>query len=64
MKRYLLFAGNYYEGEIGGWQDFIDIFNTVEEAKAVGKARSEITGIKRYDWFHVVDIQTLTQVPL
>jgi hypothetical protein len=47
MKRYLLFAGYQYYPR-GGWTDFIDSFDTKEEAFAE---------TARYDWCHVVDTQ-------
>ena len=52
MSRYLLFAGdNYYPG--GGWEDYVDSYNSVAEAIAALGADS-----RKRDWFHVVDSQT------
>jgi hypothetical protein len=50
MKRFYLFAGyNYYPA--GGWDDFNDSFDSVDEAIKIGK---EHPG----DWYHVIDSQT------
>lgn len=50
MKRYLLFAGdNYYPS--GGWGDFVDGFDSVEQAALKLAERS-------YDWFQIVDATT------
>jgi cellobiose phosphorylase len=50
MKRYIVFSGdNYYP--IGGWEDFKDSFNTLEEAR---EYQSNMP-----DWFHIVDLQTM-----
>jgi len=49
MKRYALFAGDYYYPS-GGWNDFRGSFETVEAAvDAVAP---------HYDWYHVVDLTT------
>ena len=49
MKRYLLFAGDDYYPK-GGWRDFQDGFNTLEDAlKGAANAKK--------DWWHVVDMQ-------
>jgi len=59
MKRYLLFAGfdRYPEG---GWGDFIDSFDSCEEAMAEGIAQDDDLGDKyrRYEWYHVIDSET------
>jgi len=48
MKRYLLFAGDsYYPG--GGAADFIEDFESIDDAKAHHV---------RCDWFHIIDIHT------
>lgn len=47
MKRYLLFCGeNYYP--YGGWEDFKDSFDTIEEC------RMARTG----DWYQIIDTET------
>jgi hypothetical protein len=52
MKRYILFGGeDYYPG--GGWTDYVDAFETADEAHALGKAR-----FKEYQWFHIADTHT------
>lgn len=52
--RYLLFGGDVYY-PAGGWDDFRGAFETIEAATAEGYRR-------KFDWFHVVDRETLTQV--
>lgn len=53
MNQFVLFAGdNYYPG--GGWQDFVDSYDTVEEAVAAGKPDEDDWG----KWYHVIDITT------
>ena len=47
MKRYLLFTGEYYYPS-GGWRDFRDSFDTVEEALTQSRG----------DWWHIVDSET------
>lgn len=49
MKRYLLFAGESYY-PVGGWKDFVDSYDTIEEAVSYGRAAG--------DWWHVVDSAT------
>jgi hypothetical protein len=48
MKRFLLFAGDNYYPE-GGWDDFINSFDTLEEVEL---------NLGVCDWFHVVDSTT------
>jgi hypothetical protein len=48
MKNFLLFAGHHYY-PAGGWDDFIDSFDSLEEAKAAGLS-------DRGDWYHVIDL--------
>ena len=52
MRRYLLFGGAIYY-PFGGWDDFVDSYDSVAESIAALGA-----GDRRYDWFHVVDSQT------
>lgn len=57
MKQFLLFAGpRYYPG--GGWQDFVDSFDTLEEAVVVGTPDEDDWG----KWFHVIDATTGNEV--
>jgi hypothetical protein len=49
MKRYLLFCGESYY-PVGGWDDFVGDFDTVEEAKSATAKAS--------DWAHIVDTDT------
>jgi hypothetical protein len=54
MKRYLLFSGsNYYAS--GGWNDFREDYDTLEEAK-------EGLRIHQEQWWQIVDITTKTMV--
>lgn len=63
MKRYLLFAGSSYYPR-GGWLDFIDSFDTPEEAKEVGQCHdififsNKEESYPKYDWFHIIDKKT------
>lgn len=47
-KRYLVFAGDYYY-PLGGWGDFYDAFDTVEQAVEC------INGPAVNEWAEVVD---------
>lgn len=47
MKRYLLFAGNYFY-PLGGWNDFVGDYDTIEEALQYA--------VK--EWWHIVDSHT------
>jgi len=51
--RYAVFSGSDYYPE-GGWMDYRNSFNTVEEASAYGKGLKEGGDS---DWFHVVDMR-------
>ena len=52
LKRFLLFANVTYYAR-GGWNDFVDSFDTIDDAtNAVGRTRRDI------DWWHVVDSTT------
>lgn len=54
---FMLFAThNHYP--CGGWNDFKDVFATVEEARIRGKAYLA----DGYDEYHVVDVGTLEEV--
>ena len=49
LLQFALFAGdNYYPS--GGFHDFVDSFDTVDEAKAY------LTAI--YDWAEIIDLRT------
>ncbi len=58
LKRFLLFAGkNYYPS--GGWRDFIDSFDTKEDAEGfylndgpVGTPAHPYN----FDWYQIIDI--------
>lgn len=54
MKRYLLFQGSEHY-PLGGWDDYTDAYDTVDEAKSMVK-----TG--PFHWYHVVDTTTMTVV--
>lgn len=51
VKRYLLFGGDTYY-PFGGWEDFFDSYDTIEEARKHARRKP------RWDWWHVVDSQT------
>ena len=50
MKRYLLFAGDFYYPR-GGWSDHRGDFETIEDAV-------EAAAASRIDWYQVVDFTT------
>jgi hypothetical protein len=52
MNRYLLFAGDHYY-PCGGIRDYVDAFSTKVDA---------INTVVDKDWWHVVDIETMTIV--
>ena len=56
MKRYLLFAGEYYYPS-GGWRDFWGAFDSVDDARKELDAQ-----IGSYDWYHIVDTETMEQI--
>lgn len=61
MKRFLLFAGDWYYPS-GGWDDFEKSFDTLEEARAA-KIRTYPNGqIYWQDWGHIVDSHTAKTV--
>ena len=49
--RYIIFAGAQYYPS-GGWEDYFDSANTLEEAK-----RSYENGIEKKGWAHIVDME-------
>lgn len=51
MKKYLLFAGEIYY-PMGGVNDFIDSFESLEDAKHAGEREIEDN---ENDWFHIAD---------
>ncbi len=60
MKRYLLFAGDMYY-PCGGWEDFKDDFDTVEEA------REGVRSLRRNpwggpDWWDIIDTKAMKRV--
>lgn len=57
MKRYLLFTGDCFY-PCGGWDDFRGDFDSVDAAKAAKLDRHS-----RDDWFHIVDTETMAQLP-
>lgn len=58
MKRYLLFAGRRYY-PVGGWGDFIDSFDTEEDAaehvRAANKQAARDGKLRPFEWHEVVD---------
>lgn len=59
MKRYALFAFTFYEGS-GGWNDFIDSFDSIDEAKAHPEwiAAQQLTGRFYNHGAHIIDLNT------
>lgn len=55
MKRYALFVGDFYE-PIGGWQQFVDSYDTVDEAVKEAFKRDTKRAPKK--WWHVIDLST------
>ncbi len=53
MKRYLLFAGSCYYPS-GGWSDFENSFDTLEEAVDA----AESLNVTKADWAHIIDKET------
>lgn len=49
--RYIIFAGDHYYPN-GGWQDYYDQADTLEEAK-----RAYENGKREYGWAHIVDLK-------
>ena len=58
MKRYLLFAGHDYYPN-GGWSDFHNDFNDLEQAKEMAL---DLLSKHSYDWTQVVDTTIGRQV--
>lgn len=57
MKRYALFAGSWYYPS-GGMADFVDSYDSLEEAIKEAKRPDEIfPNDAKYDWAHVFDMQ-------
>lgn len=54
LKRYLVLAGYHYYPS-GGWGDFVDSFETIDEAEA--HAKKEAPRRERH-WWHIVDSAT------
>lgn len=58
MKRYLLFAGdNFYP--FSRWLDFVNSFDTIEEAEtaanAIMKKEFNIPYEYKYEYYHIID---------
>ena len=57
--QFLAFAGaDYYPN--GGWSDLLGAFATADEASAA--CRAKLAEESRWDWWHVVDLQTMAIV--
>ncbi len=57
MKRFLLFSGpQYYPG--GGWDDFIDSFDSLEEAQQYIADKCSEWG----QWSHIIDTSTWEKI--
>lgn len=57
MKRYALFAGACYYAS-GGWADFVDSFDSVEDAQKHSEAFNE----EYAHWFQIIDLHTGQEV--
>lgn len=58
MKRFALFAGDHYYPD-GGWLDFVDSFDTAEEAlKFVVEHQQTSKPHMRWDWWSAIDLTT------
>lgn len=57
-RRYLLFAGRNLSPH-GGWRDFVDGFEGLEQALNVGEGLIRQSKHKAIRWYHVVDRKTL-----
>lgn len=60
MKRYLLFAGDYRYPK-GGWNDFVDSYDSTEEARA-SERLSPGPPREGPDWWEIIDSQTGVKV--
>lgn len=58
MKRFLLFGGDHFYAR-GGWVDFLDSYDTLEDAKDAGEATIDQWWNQ---WFHIVDASSFTIV--
>jgi hypothetical protein len=58
MKRYLVFAGQEYYPS-GGWDDFHDSFDDLEQAR---KAANEWVSDSGFYWWQIVDLTVGTIV--
>lgn len=55
-KKYFLFAGyNYYPS--GGWRDYKGTYDTEVECY-----KFLLSSNDNYDWYHIVDTETMTYV--
>lgn len=54
MKRFLVFGG-YRDDSAGGWDDFLNAFDTLEQAK--GSVPN--LDYRVVDWWEIVDVETL-----
>lgn len=53
IKQYLIFAGHYYYPS-GGWSDFQDSFDTLEEAEEMALYFYSISK----DWVQIIDLKS------
>lgn len=59
MKKYMLFASLSYYPQ-GGFDDFIEFFDTIEEAK---NCFSKGVKKKLWDWYQIIDTSTWQEIP-
>lgn len=55
MKRYLVFGSSIYY-PAGGWEDFLEAYDTLEQAQA---RKDAYEAESQYQWSHVVDTETM-----
>jgi len=60
MKRFIVFAGEYSCSK-GGFKDYIDSFNKIEEFELYNLVPGHINNIA-YEWVHVYDAKKKTIV--
>lgn len=63
MKRFILFAGSNSYPPRGGWKDYKDSFDSLEEAEKTARIEMLQTRAEDIlDWYHVVDQATFKMV--
>lgn len=57
MKQYLLFVGETYY-PAGGWDDFIDSFDSIEDARKDPRLAER----SKHGWHQIVDTKTMKEI--